>query len=470
MPRSRTTPRAGHSGDAPAADVIVVGAGAAGLAAARRLEADGHAVLILEARDRIGGRVLTVRDPSLAVPIELGAEFLHGAPESLLALAREARAVVYEVTGIRWRVADGRITPLPDLWDRLARVMHRIRSELPEHDVTFREALAGALGRRELPDERALAVQFIEGFHAADPAVASARGMIEDGPWDVQRARRMHRVLDGYDRLLQHVAAGLRAEVRLQAVVERIAWRRGHVRVRYRSPGGARRAVSARAVVVTVPVGVLQSRPGAEGHLTFSPAIPALREALAGVACGSIVRVVAQFRDRFWEQEDVTPQLAPRERERVTFLHTSDPDVPVWWTTNPVRTNLLVGWAGGPVATRLARRLPDDERRRRRAAHEHVITTLARQFGRSRRWIANQVERVWVHDWGRDPFARGAYSYPRPGWDEAVRLLDRPVQGTVAFAGEAWAAEGDNATVHGALASGERAAGRLVPRSRTGEG
>ena len=319
---------------------------------------------------------------------------------------------------------------------------------------------------RELRDERRIAVQFVQGFHAADPRVASARGMIEEGPWDDERGRRMHRVVDGNDRLLQPILGALRGEIRLGAVVDRIAWERGRVRVRYRGGDGAAHTVRARGAVVSVPIGVLRSAPGAEGHIAFSPAIPGLRATVARIGFGSIVRVVVRLRERFWERDDVTPELAPRERETLTFLHADDDDIPVWWTTNPVRAPVLTGWAGGPVAARLSRRLPRDDRAHVRAARRQIVATLARQFGMRRSWIASRIEEVWTHDWGRDPFARGAYSYPMIGSEDALKAFRQPIAGTIAFAGEAWAPNGDNATMHGAIASGIHAAERLSVRSR----
>lgn len=462
MPRSPATrPRPAAASTPPDADVIIIGAGAAGLAAARALEAQRRAVLVLEARDRVGGRVRTLRDPQLPVPIELGAEFLHGAPERLFALAAEAGEVACEVDGVRWRIGEGRVSTLPDFWERLGRVMHRVREEMPDADGPLRQAVRDALGRRELVDERKLALQFIQGFHAADPARASAKTLVEDGPWDDEPSRRMHRVLGGYDRLLQQLATPLRGEIRLNAVVEHVAWRPGEVRVRYRDAADVRHAAVARAVVVTVPVGVLQAPRGAKGHITFAPAIPALRSALRGVGSGDVVRIAVQVREPFWERAELSPHLAPRERETLTFLHTDDDTLPVWWTTHPVRASLLVGWVGGPAATRLTRQLPRGDRPLRAAARRAVIAALSRQLRRPRSWVAGQVERVWMHDWVRDPFARGAYSFPLVGGGDSGKALERPIAGTVAFAGEAWAPDGDNATVHGAIASGERAAAHL---------
>ena len=95
-------------------DVVIVGAGVAGLAAARKLHEEGARIAILEARDRIGGRILTVRDERTPVPIELGAEFVHGTAEEVVELAREARLVICDIHGERWRATRGKLTPMDE--------------------------------------------------------------------------------------------------------------------------------------------------------------------------------------------------------------------------------------------------------------------------------------------------------------------------------------------------------------------
>lgn len=439
----------------PRTDVLVLGAGVAGLAAARALLKAGHDVIVLEARDRVGGRVLTLRDELPGAPIELGAEFLHGAPDRLLAMAGEAGEPLYEIDGVRWRVRDGRIARLDDFWERLGRVMHRVRDGIPRADAPVSDVLATPALRRELRDERQLAIQFIQGFHAADPRIASAAKLLTDGPWDDERARRMHRMVNGYGSLVEHLAADLRDRIRFGAVVDRVAWRRGRVRVR-----AAGTTYEARAAVVALPMGVLQAPRGAQGSLSFSPAVRPLRAAAREAAAGSVVRIVVETSERFWERDDLAPELAPHDRERLTFLHTDDPDLPVWWTSHPMRTPLLVAWAGGPLAARIGRKLPRDPRKVRAAARRLAIAALARQFGRPQRWFASRVVRAWAHDWGRDPFARGAYSYPRAGAGEGIAQLRQPIEGTLVFAGEALASD-EMGTVHGAIASGEQAAALL---------
>src|SRR5688572_20719177 len=108
-------------------EIIVVGAGAAGLAAAHRLAGHGVEVTVLEARDRIGGRVWTLRPDALQVPVELGAEFLHGATPEIDAIVDRSRLRVVDVAGRRWLSARGRLRLMDDFWERLDRVMRRLR-------------------------------------------------------------------------------------------------------------------------------------------------------------------------------------------------------------------------------------------------------------------------------------------------------------------------------------------------------
>jgi monoamine oxidase len=151
--------------------------------------------------------------------------------------------------------------------------------------------------------------------------------------------------------------------------------------------------------------------------------------------------------------------LEEAQRERlydVAFVHARGAPVPVWWTSYPLQTGLLIGWAGGPAASELGRR-PD-------RLCEVAVSALARSFGIDRRRIARHLIGTFSHDWARDPFARGAYSYPAVGGSDAARRLARPAGGTLFFAGEATDVEGRNATVHGAIASGERAAAQVEHR------
>src|SRR4051812_34587414 len=240
-------------------DVVVIGAGAAGLAAARALHERDIDVVLLDARDRIGGRVFTHREHGSRIPIELGAEFIHGAAPEIEEILRDARLGSVDISGARW-TADGRgLRPLKDFWDQLERVMRRVRPDRSA-DRSFQDVLDTSPGGRRLAAERRLATEYVQGFHAADPQLVSARALAEGGsPGDDPRERCLGRVVDGYDRVMEWLAVPLAYSVRLSTIVTRVEWGPGHVRVEVAHPDGrAQSPIDARAAIVAVPLGVLK--------------------------------------------------------------------------------------------------------------------------------------------------------------------------------------------------------------------
>lgn len=434
------------------ADVVVLGGGAAGLAAAGALHDGGVRVTLLEARDRIGGRILTVRDPRLPIPIELGAEFIHGSAPETTALARDAGLRTYEVVGERWRAANGVYTRVEDYWDRLDRVMRRLDPEL-DPDESFQDFLDRKPGGRTLARERTLAAEFIQGFHAADLDRISARSLADGGsPGDDPDEKRMARFLDGYDTVPMQLARGLDDVIRLRSIVTAIDWTRGAVRVSLAPRRGQRTAViRARAAIVTLPLGVLQTPPGTLGAVTITPDPRAFRAALDTLTSGSVVRLILAFSEPFWVDRKPRSGATRASLACMHFLHTLHAPIPVWWTSFPVRAPMLTGWVGGPRARELARQGPE-------GILTAALDTLATGLGIRPRTLGGLVTGFWTHDWREDPFSRGAYSYPLVGGSDAAKTLSRPIDRTLFFAGEAVDSEMRSGTVHGAIGSGRRAA------------
>jgi monoamine oxidase len=434
------------------ADVVIIGAGAAGLAAAHQLHEKAVDVVVLEARERIGGRIFTHRDANTSVPIELGAEFIHGSADPLEKILREARLASVDISGRRWQVNGSQLRPLDDFWERLDKVMRKLDKKRTP-DRSFADFLETRPGGRRLAHERRLTQQFVEGFHAADPEKLSERAMADGGsPHGDVRERRIGRVLDGYDRVIEFLAAPLGDRVRRGAIVTRVRWAPGNVIVEARHPDGrARPAVTARAAIIAVPVGVLKADPGDVGAIEFDPELKPKREALDHLEMGSVVRIVLRLSERFWASEWFAKQTGRQDLDTLSFLHTSDEQFPIWWTSYPVTEPILVGWHGGPGAGRLSQ-LASEE------LEDAAVESLSRQLGVSSRKMRGMVEGAWTHDWEHDPFARGVYSYQTVGGVDAPSVLARPLRSTLFFAGEASSAEGETGTVHGALETGYRAA------------
>ncbi len=437
------------------ADVAVVGAGVAGLAAARELRRGGLTVVVLEARDRIGGRILTLRDPRVPLPVELGAEFVHGAAPLTHRTFAEAGITTCDLGGEHWRAHRGRLAR-EAVWRPIARVLEQIDRHAP--DRSFDDFLAG-LGKRAAARDRRAARQFVEGYHAADPAVLSVRSLVppdERPPDDV--ASQIARVHGGYDQLPRWLAAELQAELRLCSPVAAIEWRRQHVQLAVPRDGGAVRRFAARAAIVTVPAGVLAAGPAAAGAIRLQPDPPHIRRARGLVAMGAVARLACWFREFPWCASPAERHSEPTAR--ASFWHLDGPTFGVWWTAYPLRWPLAVAWSGGPKAAALARRGP-------RAVESTAVAELAAALGLPRRTVTSRLVATWMHDWQHDVCSRGAYSYARVGGAGAARSLSRPVEDTLFFAGEATDTGGHTGTVEGALASGLRAA-RQVSRALGG--
>ena len=436
-------------------DVVVVGAGAAGLAAAEQLARAKLSVRVLEARPRIGGRVDTRRVPGWPLPVELGAEFVQGRARSLLTRARKAGLRVAPTGQRRLTLKDGRLTDVePLLEEALARVaaLHG--------DVPVEEALEAIERPGKVPaEERAFARTYVEGYYAADVTRASAEviGALE------RASRALHgdeasRVEGGYIGVLEHILASIEKRapgaLRLSTVVTEVRWSAGRVLVESRKASGlSLPQLQARAAIVTIPLGVLLAPAGAEGAICFAPRLHDVERAAASMVQGPLFKLFFRFREAFWRSG--TPTAHHARLRGLGFVFLPGGGVPTWWTTAPVESGVLTGWAGGPLAQELSALAPDARRTR-------ALETLERIFGTPRSTLEELLDDELIHDWQADPYARGGYAVTQVGGLGAARVLARPIAGTLFFAGEHTHAEGQAGTVHGALETGERAARECV--------
>jgi monoamine oxidase len=406
--------------------------------------------------------VWTVHEPSLAVPIELGAEFVHGSAPEVNAIALDASLGVIDIAGHRWIGGPGRLRLANDFWPRLDRVLSRLDADR-RPDRSFAEALARM--RSVGTEDRRLGRQYVEGFNAADAKIISERSLAGGG----RRGRRRNdesqwrigRVLGGYDGVVRALASPVISRIQLGCVVTRVRWRAGEVMIEAQSSGGQRLPdFSARAVIITLPLGVLAAPAGSRGHIELDPPLPSKERAMRLLAMGAAVRVALQLDEPFWASRDFAKRRVNGQFEGMAFLSAqSAASFPAWWTPYPILAPLLVGWCGGPAAWALSGQS-------REAVNDAAIRSVATVFGMTQRTIARRVLSAFTHDWNNDPYSRGSYSYARVGGANAAVALARPVQRTVYFAGEHAYGRGRNGTVDGAIASGQRAAELLLRDTR----
>lgn len=405
----------------------MIGAGAAGLAAAAELARAGRSVLVLEARERVGGRCWTLRMAGLGAPLELGAEFIHGQARATMSLLRRARMHAVKSVRTQRYASGGRLRPVDSF--AAARKAMRDTALLQARDLSFGDYLA----RQKLDARtRAFARMMVEGFDAADPRRASARAIAEEWSGGDALLGPQPRVQGGYGAALDWLARELLrrgARLRLSSPVDEVRWERGRVEVLAQ---GLR--FSAARAVITLPLGVLQAR-----AVRFRPEL-GKDDALERLASGPVIKALLRFPEPFWA----------RRHRGIAFFHAPRAPFPTFWTPLPAKLPVLVGWAGGPKAARLSGR----------DTLAAALDSLESIFGR-----VSAPDAAHVHDWRRDPFARGAYSYVKTGGAGARQLLQRPLAGTLHFAGEATNLEGEAGTVSGALQSGMRAAREVLKNS-----
>ncbi len=249
-------------------DVAVLGAGAAGLAAARLLTQNGLSVVLIEARDRIGGRLLSVRPPGAAVPVELGGAFVHGRPPETMALVGAASATLYELGGEElshfgghWQV---------DEWEEENPILESL-SRYHEEDVALDAYMAARFAGAEWEVARRWTQGYVSGFDAADPAKVSVRWLAEteEAAQAIQGDRQFF-LLEGYDRLMTYLLEqcdAARLRLHLNAVVHRLSWAPQRVTLQLSSPTGEPLPeISATRVIVTAPLGVLRAPAGTDGR------------------------------------------------------------------------------------------------------------------------------------------------------------------------------------------------------------
>ncbi len=420
-------------------DIAVVGAGAAGLAAAVKAERAGARVVLLEARDRIGGRIFTHRDPLCATPIELGAEFVHGkSPHFWRQLDRSGLRAA-RVGGHHKCLDEGSYVECDDVVGQLSTVLDAVRLDT---DRPVSEILAEA-GLDSRARDRV--VSYIEGFNAATAGRASTIALQRQQKAEAAiEGDSSFRVLDGYESVplsLYRELAEPERTVRLNMIVRAADWRPGDVELKVEPAfGGELTTVRAGKVILTVPIAVLRA-----GAIDFHPEPPGLADALSRMETGQAFRITLRFRRRFWEDRNELKDLG--------FVHAHGQPFPTWWTQNPSEAPLLTAWAGGPAAERIL-----DAGR----PLETAIATCAAVFQTNPDIVREELCASYFHDWRADQFSRGAYTWVAAGALAALEKLTRPIENTIFIAGEATDTEGHWGTVHGAIASGERAAGQAM--------
>jgi monoamine oxidase len=400
-------------------EVVVIGGGAAGIAAARLLHAASVSCLLVEARNRLGGRAWTATAAGFA--LDLGCGWLHSADRNPWVAIAAEQGLSIDKSPPPW-VRSGRAIGFP-----------------PEQRGEFNEALDQFFGRLErlAQDDHDLpASAAFEPGCRWNALIDALSTYISGAEWDRVSAKDFDRyadssinwrVVEGLGTAIEGYGAKL--PVAFECRVTSIDHRGKRLRIET-SQG----AIAADCAVITVPTTLL-----AADDIAFSPPLPEKIKAAAGLPLGLDVKLFLSLADA--EEFD---------KDSRVFGHT-DRTATAAYHLRPLGRPLIEGYFGGAYAAAL-------ERGGENAFFDFAAAELGGVFGSG---FTRRIKPLAIHRWGQDPFARGAYSYARPGFADCRATLAAPVDGRLFFAGEACSTH-DYSTAHGAFHTGVAAAEQII--------
>ena len=422
-------------------DILVVGAGAAGLMAARELVRAGKRVTILEARDRCGGRIYPLPAQEFGYPAEGGAEFVHGAAPVTRALMREAQISLLPRGGTRWSARTGKLSPnepSPPHMVRFYQALSEVKADLP-----IAEFLERHFGDRRHDELRRSITRTVEGYDAADPHRASTLALRDE--WMARDDGPHGRIARGYGELIEYLSSECHrhgAALHLGAAVTAIDEACGRVAAHC----GHGATFEADAAILTVPLPLLS-------EIALPSTARERVTAAVDIGFGNVIKILFRFATKWWAD---LGRRGPGGRDLgdLSFL-LSDATVPTWWTQYPDGYPVLTGWLAGPKADRVSS-LAEAE------LIDMGLASLREIFDLPPDRIRRNLVAARAINWGNDPFARGAYSYPTPRTREAQSVLTIPNGESIFFSGEALYAGPELGTVEAALASGQKTAQTIM--------
>lgn len=415
-------------------EVVIIGAGACGLMAAHILAERGHKVQVLEARDRTGGRIHTMRS-GFSLPVEFGAEFVHGEQPLTNSLLKESASEKKLLDGKRYQLWDGSLDKgdfFGGDWTKVTRKLKHL-----EKDTDMQSFLDTYFPDEKYEGLRKKVKGFVEGYDAADMERVSALALREE--WSGSDDDHQYHVSGGYSVIIDFLEKRFReagGKILLSSPVVEIHW--GGGKIALVTARGEEH--NAEKVIVTIPLGVLR-----KGGVKFFPSIPRQEAAFRSMGFGGVAKFFFEFKSAFWEDRG-------RTLKKMAFVF-SDAEIPTWWTQRPDNTPLITGWLGGPPTWTL----PNSKD----LLFDKAQQSLRYIFHCSSEEITSQILQWDIVNWVHDPHTLGSYAYPTTETRHALELIHEPIDDLVYFAGEAIYNGPAIGTVEAALYSGKEVAGKI---------
>lgn len=421
-------------------EIIVIGAGAAGLMAARELSKAGKKVTLLEARDRIGGRIYSLPEEEFGYPAQGGAEFVHGEARITKNLIKEANLTFVPDEGEVWSTRDGELSLQKPFIENNTFLKDKL-NELKE-DISIADFLQNYFSGEEHVNFRNAVIKMVEGYDAADTKLMSTLTLRED--WLLKEEWRDGKIKEGYGALLDFLkneCQKYNVEIKLNTSVTSISLVDDLVRVSSKIGD----TYLAGKSIVTVPLPILKD-------IHFIPSITEKLTEVSRIGFGNAIKILIRFKTRWWVN------ITEYDLSKLFFLLSNEKFM-TWWTQYPETDPVFVAWMGGPSATAYKNASPEE-------LLNSAIESLAQIFKTESRKITEEVVNFRVFNWPQDPFTQGSYSYTTYFTHDARAELRKPVQDKIYFAGEAVYSGDATATVEGALGSGKETAELILSENK----
>src|SRR5436190_18485243 len=389
-------------------DILIIGAGAAGLSAAGKLAEKGYKVGLLEATGKAGGRIATLFREGFDRPIETGAEFVHGEAEFTFELFKKANINYQSVEGEMVTIQDG-------VWltgeapggefELLTEKLEQLNEDCP-----IDQFLDKYFPVSEYEMLRRSVQQFAEGFSLADTGKASVLAFKKELQ---QLNEEQYRPTGGYHQMINYLleqCIHFNTKIFFNSPVGRVEYADKHVNI-YTYDN---KQYAAEKLIVTVSAAVLQS-----GGIQFSPSLSRHGAAIQQLGFGSVIKFLYHFKTSFWEEHS----------KDIGFL-LSDEIVPTWWTQFPEHSPLLTGWLGGPKASKAGSLSMN-------VLHDLAINSLSKIWHLDKTLVQRELVHHDIICWDHHPYIRGGYSYNTIASGKAKEILQKPINDTLYFAGEA---------------------------------
>ncbi len=413
--------------------VLIIGGGAAGLMAAYKLSTQNKKVILLEASDRLGGRVHTYKDNKFSMPVELGAEFVHGKLPVTLNLLKQANIKYHAVKGKMIHMKNGRLIKQDNFDEHWDEVMKQMKSL--KHDMPLSEFMLKFFNDDKYEKTRHSLKGYAEGFDLADISKASTTSLYNE--W-ANEDHVQYRIDGGYIQLINFFESESKKNgcvIYNNCCVKKINWNKNEVNVITMCS----RYFKADKIIITVPLNVLQAGKNDINFIEFSPVINDYLNAAKNIEFGSVIKIIMEFDEAFWKHQ----------HNNTSFIRT-DGAVPVWWTQLPNENPILTGWFGGLKATD-KKGMPDED------LLSFSLESLGASFAMPVETLQKKLVAHKVVNWTNVEHIHGGYSYNSVNSIKAKKLLQQSIDNIIFFAGEAMYEGASEGTVEAALVSAENA-------------